>query len=388
MTSLIIERIELRLVSLSLKHPFQTSFGTEQHRQCIIVSVHSAGLTGWGECVASQFGNPANSESWAFYSYETSGTAWHILKDFLAPALIGKEVDSPVIVDHLHRRMRGHPMACAGMEAAVWDLLAKAEGIPLADALYVDQAYATARPDRVHSGVSIGIQSSIKDTIQRIAAFIDEGYARVKLKIKPGWDVDLAASVRAEFPEISLMLDANSAYSLSDSDLLKRLDAFNLLMIEQPLAHDDIYMHSKLQSQLETPICLDESIHSLDQARWAFDIDAARIINIKPGRVGGLWKARQIHDLSQEKDKPIWCGGMLETGIGRAANVALATLPGFTLPGDLSASDRYYEEDIVDPPFSLNADSTVSVPKGPGLGVRVRLKRLNEITLDQVVVRV
>jgi O-succinylbenzoate synthase len=386
MASIKIENIQLRLIKMPLRHPFQTSFGIEKDRQCIIVSVQAKGLTGWGECVASQFGAGEGPEHWAFYSYETTGTAWHILKDFLAPALIGKEITSPSVVADLHARLRGHPMACAGIEAAIWDLLAQAEGIPLADLLYAGQGYTSPRPERVQTGVSIGIQPSIEATLQRIAAFVAEGYGRVKLKIKPGWDIDLVSAVRADFPDLPLMLDANSAYTLADAEHLKKLDAFNLTMIEQPLAYDDIFQHAKLQAQLETPICLDESIHSLDQAAWAYEIDAARIINIKPGRVGGLWNSRRMHDLSLKMGKPVWCGGMLETGIGRAANLAVSSLPGYTLPGDISASERYYEEDIIDPPFILNADSTISVPTGPGLGVSVREGLLEELTLEKTTI--
>jgi O-succinylbenzoate synthase len=386
MTKIKIDNIQLRLINMPLKHPFQTSFGVEKDRRCIIVSVQAEGLTGWGECVASQFGADAGPDQWAFYSYETTGTAWHILKDFLAPALVGKEIESASVVVDLHKRLRGHPMACAGIEVALWDLLAQADGIPLADALYSDQGYSVARPDRIQTGVSIGIQPSIEATLERIASFTEEGYGRIKLKIKPGWDIELVSAVRADFPHLPLMLDANSAYTLDEAEHLKQLDAFNLMMIEQPLAYDDIYQHAKLQAQLKTPICLDESIHTLAQAQWAYEIDAARIINIKPGRVGGLWNSRLIHNISLKNKKPVWCGGMLETGIGRAANVATATLPGYTLPGDVSASERYYEEDIIDPSFTLNPDSTISVPTAPGLGVNVREELLEKIMLEKTVV--
>lgn len=386
MTSIKIDRIELRLIRMQLIAPFRTSFGLAHDRDCIIVSAHGGGLTGWGECVASQGVPTGDVADWAFYSYETVETAWHILKDFLAPALAGRSVESPLDVAALGERLRGHPLARAGLEAAVWDLLAQARGLPLADLLTENGRYPEPRRDRVSVGVSIGIMPSIEATLRTVADFIDQGYRRIKLKIEPGWDVEMARAVRREFPEIPLMLDANSAYSLADTHHLRQLDQFNLLMIEQPLAYDDIYEHSRLQAQLATSICLDESIHSPRQAEWAYEIDACRIINIKPGRVGGLWAGREIHDLSLARSKPVWCGGMLETGIGRAANIALASLPGFTLPGDISASDRYYQQDIADPPFVLNPDSTLSVPTAPGLGVTVNLKHLEAVTQRRAII--
>ncbi|MCZ7571134.1 MAG: o-succinylbenzoate synthase [Ardenticatenaceae bacterium] len=386
MTAIKIDRIELRLICMQLKTPFRTSFGLAHDRYCIIVSAHGEGLTGWGECVASQGMPTGDVADWAFYSYETVETAWHILKDFLAPALAGRSVASAGEVATLGERLRGHPLARAGLEGAVWDLLAQARGLSLADLLADDRGYAQPRRDRVSVGVSIGIMPSVEATVQTVAEYVDQGYRRIKLKIEPGWDVEVARAVRREFPAIPLMLDANSAYTLADADDLRQLDEFNLLMIEQPLAYDDIYEHSRLQAQLTTPICLDESIHSPRQAEWAYEIDACRIINIKPGRVGGLWAGRAIHDLSLVREKPVWCGGMLETGIGRAANIAIASLPGFTLPGDISASDRYYRQDIASPPFVLNPDSTLSVPTGPGLGVTVDLEYLEVVTQRHAVV--
>lgn len=382
MSDILIERIELRVIEIELISPFRTSMGLELTHPCIIVSVHGGGLTGWGECVASQ----AVTAEWAFYSYETVETAWHILKDFLAPALVGKKFNSVEPLVQIGERLRGHPMARAGLEAAVWDFLAKAEGLPLADYLTKGQNYSQPRRDRVIVGVSIGIQSSIDDTVKNVADYIQQGYQRIKLKIEPGWDVEVARAIRREFPDIPLMLDANSAYTLKDADHLKQLDEFNLLMIEQPLAYDDIYEHARLQSQLATPICLDESIHTLKHAEWAYELDACRIINIKPGRVGGLYHGRAIHDLSLSRGKPVWIGGMMETGIGRAANVALASLPGVTLPSDISASNRYYRKDITEPPFVLNEDSTVSVPSAPGIGVTVDHSQLEVYTQRKVVI--
>jgi O-succinylbenzoate synthase len=382
MNEIKIEQIELRLIEMELTAPFRTSFGVELTRPCIIVTSHGGGLTGWGECVASQ----AVTAEWAFYSYETVETAWHILKDFLAPALVGKSLSSVEPVVKIGERLRGHPLARAGLEGAIWDLLAKAEGLPLADYLAKGQNYSQPRRDRVNVGVSIGIQSSIEETLKNITDYVKQGYRRIKLKIEPGWDVELARAVRREFPDILLMLDANSAYTLKDADHLKQLDEFNLLMIEQPLAYDDIYEHSRLQAQLSTPICLDESIHTPKHAEWAYELNACRIINIKPGRVGGLHDGRVIHDLSLERDKPVWIGGMLETGIGRAANIAIASLPGVTLPCDISASNRYYRQDIAEPAFVLNPDSTINVPTAPGIGVTIDQNQLEAYTQRKTVV--
>jgi O-succinylbenzoate synthase len=361
-----IERIELYHISMPLVHPFETSLGLETHRECILVAARADGLTGWGECVASI--EPG-------YSYETIGTGWHILSDFLIPAVLGQDWEEVDEFIALTAWVRGHQMAKAALEAAAWDLLAQRDGVSLAAKL---AEFSPEGPrDRVSVGVSIGIQPTIEGTLARIEDFLAQGYGRIKLKIKPGRDLDLAQTARAAFPAAALMLDANSAYTLDDIPIFRPMDELNLLMIEQPLAHDDIFQHSKLQAQLQTPICLDESIHTPAQAEWALEIDAGRIINIKPGRVGGLWSARQIHDLCQARGVPVWCGGMLETGVGRAANLALAALPNFVLPGDISATERYWEEDIVDETFTLNVmDSTITVPDRPGLGVTVNMSRI------------
>jgi O-succinylbenzoate synthase len=365
-----LERIELRLIRMSLVHPFETSFGRETERECIIVAVHGQGLVGWGECVAMV--GP-------WYSYETTTTAWHVLRDFLIPSVLGQEIGEATEIVERFAPVRGHNMAKAGLEVAVWDLLAKEQGVSLAHLLGGPQ-------DRIEVGVSIGIQDSLPALIERIAAFWEEGYRRVKIKIKPGWDRDVVAEVRRAFPDIPLMVDANSAYTLADVDLFKALDEYDLMMIEQPLGYDDIFDHARLQQQIETPICLDESIHSPEHARWALELGSCRVINIKAGRVGGLTQARRIHDLCQEWGVPVWCGGMLETGIGRAANVALASLPNFRLPGDLSASARYYAQDLIEPPFVLNSDGTMTVPQGPGIGVTVDGERLEEVTIRREVV--
>lgn len=355
-----IERVELHHVELPLVHPFETSFGREDTRPCILVTVHADGLVGWGECGA--LAGP-------WYSSETIETAWHVLRDFLIPVVLDQEVAEPADVVARYQRVRGHPMARAGLESAVWDLLARDWGISLADML-------GGQRDRVPVGVSLGIEPTLDALLDRVTQYIGEGYSRVKLKIKPGWDVEVVRAVREHWPDLRFQVDANSAYTLADAPVFQELDQFDLLLIEQPLHHDDIVDHARLQAQIRTPLCLDESIHSPEHARWALDIRACRVINIKVGRVGGLMAARQIHDLCAEQGVPVWCGGMLETNVGRAANVALATLPNFTLPGDISASARYFHQDIAEPNFVLNEDSTLSVPSGPGLGVCVIPERL------------
>jgi O-succinylbenzoate synthase len=364
-----IERVELHHVDMPLAHPFETSFGREVTRPCILVGVYAEGLTGWGECTA-------HSGPW--YSSETIETAWHVLRDFLIPEVLGQNVDSPADMVARFKRVRGHPMARAALENAVWDALAQAQSASLA-------AMLGGGRGRVPVGVSVGIEPSLDELLDRVAGHVAEGYRRIKLKIKPGWDVEAVRAIRERWPDLQLQVDANSAYTLDDARLLRELDQFDLLLIEQPLNHDDIVDHAQLQKQLRTPVCLDESIHSPEHARWALDIGACRIINIKVGRVGGLTAAKQIHDLCRERDVPVWCGGMLETNVGRAANVALATLPNFSLPGDISASARYYRQDIAEPNFTLNDDSTLSVPSRPGLGVDVILERVAAVRLRHLV---
>ncbi len=360
-----IERIELRHVRLPLVHPFETSFGREVEQQVVVVRVDADGCTGYGE-------SAAGIGPW--YSYETVETCWHVQSEYLVRLLLGQEIAAPTDLPGLFAPVRGHNMAKTGLEEAVWDAFARAADRPLARVL-------GGSSDRIASGVSIGIQETIDGLLDRIGGFVDEGYRRVKIKIKPGWDVRVVEAVRERFPELPLMADANSAYSLDDAELLQRLDAFDLMMVEQPLGHDDLLDHAKLQAQIETPICLDESIVTPDHAAAAIELGSCRIINIKAGRVGGLGAAIAIHDLCQEHGLPVWCGGLLETGIGRAHNVALASLPNFRLPGDISASARYYERDLVDPPFELNPDGTMTVPGGPGIGVTVDEDRLAELTI-------
>jgi len=331
--------------------------------------MRAGGFTGYGECVAAV--EPG-------YSYETAMTAWHILSDFLVPAVLGQGLaDIPSFIAH-YARVRGNPLAKAGLEMAAWDVLGQAQDRSLA------QMLGGVR-DRVEVGVSVGIQPTTAALVERVGRYIGEGYARIKIKIKPGRDLTDARAVRAAYPSIRLQVDANSAYQLADAPLFQQMDDLNLLLIEQPLGEDDIYDHSRLQPQLRTPICLDESILSADHARAAIELGACRIINIKAARVSGLFEGKKVHDLCQERGVPVWCGGMLETNIGRASNLALASLPGFTLPGDVSATSRYYAQDIADPPFVLNPDSTLSVPTGPGLGVQVNQQNLERFTVKRQV---
>lgn len=352
---MIIERVHLYHLRMPLVAPFETSFGRITDRECILIQIWSEGLTGWGECVADR--DPG-------YTYETVGTAWHILTEFLVPAILGRDVADAAEFQARVARVRGHPMAKAGVELALWDLLGKRTGRSLRDLL-------GGTRDRVEVGVSVGLQDSPQALVETVARYLDQGYRRIKIKIKPGRDVADTAAVRRAFPKIRLQVDANSAYTLETAAFLRPLDGLDLLLIEQPLAEDDMWDHSKLQAQFRTPLCLDESILSARHARQALEMQACRVINIKAGRVGGLSHAVAIHDLCRAAGAPMWCGGMLETGVGRAGNLALASLPGFTLPGDISATDRYYRRDVVQERFTLNPDSTINVPSGPGLGVTV-----------------
>lgn len=350
---------------MELVSPFTTSMGTEYDEEHIIVRVDAEGVTGWGECVAE--GTP-------FYSYETVTTAWHILQDFLIPAILGKNISGVDEAIKSYEKVRGHRMAKAGLEAALWDVFAKSKNISLSKMM-------GGTRDKIDVGVSVGIQSSEEELIKKIEGYLAEGYKRIKIKIAPGNDIQFVKAVRKEFPEILFQVDANSAYELKHIDLFKQMDEYNLLLIEQPLGYDDIYQHSKLQKQLNTPICLDESIHSLDDTQAAIELDSCRVINIKPGRVGGFTESKLIHDYCETKNIPVWCGGMLESGIGRAGNVALASLSNFKLPGDISASKRYYKQDIVEPEFVVNPDGTMDVPNKPGIGVEVNMKMLEKITV-------
>jgi len=355
-----LERLSLYLVELPLVHPFATSFGEERVRRALLLSLEGDGIRGWGECVAG---------SGPWYSPETVETARHVIRDFALSFLSGARLSHPRELSQLLSPIRGHPMAKAALEAALWDLYARAEGIPLWRAL-------GGVREEVPAGVSIGIQKDIPSLLDRVAGFVEQGYRRVKLKVKLGWDLEVLQAVRERFPEVPLSVDANAAYTLDDADRLRAFDRFGLMMVEQPLHHEDLLGHARLGETLSTPICLDESIHSPQRAWEALELGSCRIINVKQGRVGGISAALEIHGLARARGVPLWCGGMLETGVGRALNVALATLPGFTLPNDISATDRYYREDIAEPAFRLTPRGTIPVPEGPGLGVEVVPERL------------
>jgi O-succinylbenzoate synthase len=360
-----IERIEIYHMRMRLNSPFRTSVGVEHDRDCLILCLHSEGLKGWGECVAGQFPG---------YSYETVGTAWHVLTEFLVPILLKNDTwDVPAFVQST-REIRGHPLARAGLEMALWDLSAKRKGVSLSK-------FLGGIKSKVPVGVSIGIQPDIATLLEVVNGYVDLGYMRVKLKIEPGNDLESVSAVRLEHPDLPLQVDANTAYRIDDAATLKAMDEFDLAMIEQPFAEDDLLDHSKLQARIRTPICLDESILGLRHIRQAIELDACRVLNVKQARVGGIQEALAIHEFCAGNEIPLWCGGMLETGIGRAANLALASLPGFTLPGDISATDRYYIEDIAEPRFELNPDSTIDVPCEEGLGVTIDKQALARFTL-------
>ena len=363
-----IESITLHHISMPLVAPFETSFGRETDRQCVLITLQSEGLAGYGECVATR--DPG-------YSYETAGTAWHILKDFIAPLILGKEIEDAADFQRRVDGIRGHHLAKAGVEMALWDLLGKRDGRSL------KEMFGGTR-DRVDVGVSIGIQESASALLRTVESYLAQNYRRIKIKIKPGREIEETSAVRRAYPDLRLQVDANSAYTLETADALRPLDELNLLLIEQPLYEDDIWDHRKLQAEFKTPICLDESILSPRHARYALEMEACKVINIKPARVAGLSQGVMIHDYCRERNVPVWCGGMLETGVGRASNLAIASLPGFVLPGDISASDRYYQRDITNERFVLNGDSTIDVPNGPGLGITLDRDALRQFTLSEM----
>lgn len=361
-----IERVNLYHLSMPLRSAFETSFGRIRERECILLEVFCQGVVGYGECAADK--NPG-------YSYETTSTAWHVLRDCLLPSLMGIELDLPADMQKPVGWVRGHRMAKAGLEMALWDVLGKQRNQPLSELL-------GGVRQKVAVGVSVGIQESPAVLLKVVEEYLQRGYGRIKVKIKPGRDVDDVNLLRQAFPDIKLQVDANSAYTLDTASALLPLDELNLLLIEQPLAEDDLWDHSKLQPLLKTPICLDESILEVRHARQALEMGAGRIINIKTGRVGGLSEAKAIHDLCLAAGIPVWCGGMLETGVGRAANLAMAALPGFVLPGDISATDRYYSQDITHERFELNSDSTINVPVAAGLGVTLDHQALARFAIN------
>ncbi|HET7578504.1 MAG TPA: o-succinylbenzoate synthase [Bacillales bacterium] len=361
-----ISRIVLRKLCMRLKSPFVTSFGFTLDKEFFLVeAVDEEGRNGWGELVAM-------TEPW--YNEETVKTSEHVMKDFLIPILMEQPITHPDEVSERFASIRRNNMAKAALEGAVWDLYAKRNNMTLAKALGGEKK-------EIDVGISIGIQPSTDDLLELIEGYLDEGYKRVKLKIKPGKDIDVLQEVRRHFPDTPLMADANCAYTLKDANHLKQLDQFGLTMIEQPLAHDDIVDHAQLQKHLETPICLDESIHSAEDARKAIELGSCGVINIKIGRVGGLTESKKIHDLCAEHGIPVWCGGMLEAGIGRAHNIAITTLPQFALPGDTAGSSRYWEEDIIEPEVVVH-DGVIEVPEKPGIGFEVNRGVVDRFTIE------
>jgi len=351
-----IEEIVLREIRMRLRAPFETSFGVTQDRRILLLEVVVDGVSGWGEVTTIE--SPS-------YNSETTDTAWHVISDFIVPRLIGKNLTRAAEAAPLLAAIRGHQMAKAGVENALWDAEAQLKGVSLATLL-------GGTLQEIACGVSLGIRETPEALVRKVAEELCCGYQRIKLKIKPGKDVTFVAAVRKEFPHIRLSVDANSAYELKDAEHLKKLDAFGLLMIEQPLQWDDIHSHAKLQAQMQTAICLDECINNAAHAVAAIESGACRIINIKLGRVGGHSSAREVHDVCQERSLPVWCGGMLESGVGRAHNIAMSTLPNFTLPGDVSASRRYWNEDIIEPEVEVSSAGTIKAPAGPGLGYAIK----------------
>lgn len=366
-----IQQLTIREMRLDLRRPFETSFARVTDQRFLLLEARVDGVTGWSECVAD----------WApGYSPETVRTAGHVIRDFLWPLAAAATYAHPDEVLPSFARVRGHNMAKAAIEMACWDAWARIEEAPLSAVL------GGAR-DRIHSGVSIGIQDTVEELLETIGMELDRGYRRIKIKIKPGWDLDVVRRVRERFPDAPLMVDANSAYSLDDIPLFQALDPFGLTMIEQPLAHDDMWDHRALQRRIRTPICLDESVHSTDDARRAIAMGACRIINIKAGRVGGLSSARDISRLAEDAGVPVWCGGMLESGVGRAHNIHLSTLSGFTMPGDVSASERYFVEEIIEPPVIVDGDGGIAPPTGPGFGFALRHDVIRRHTLDSLTLK-
>jgi O-succinylbenzoate synthase len=362
-----IERITLRHVRMPLVHFFETSFGRTYERHMILVEVESEGASGWGEVTCGE--NP-------FYNEEWTAAAWMIVRDYAAPRILGKDLTAAEVAP-LTAHIRGHNMARGGLEAAVWDLEARREGVPLWKKIGGGARRA------IPCGVSIGIQNSVEQLFEKIETELAAGYQRIKMKIKPGWDVDVVRRVRERWPDIKLMADANSAYTLADAGRLQQLDDFYLMMIEQPLSHDDIIDHAELQRKLKTPICLDECIRDAHHAEQAIKLGACGVINIKLGRVAGFAEAIRLHDVAQAAGIPVWCGGMLEAGVGRAHNVALATLPNFVLPGDVSASKRYWKRDIIQPAVETTPQGTIEIRDQPGFGYELDLDFIREITVRE-----
>lgn len=360
-----IEKLTLRELGMRLKAPFETSFGVTQQRRVLLAEVISEGVSGWGEVTALE--SPS-------YNSETTDTAWHIISDFIAPFIVGRDLSRAAELGCLLAGIRGHNMAKSGVESALWDAEARLHEIPLWKLL-------GGTRQEIACGVSLGIREDPGSLVDRVRTEIASGYQRIKLKIKPGKDVEFVAAVRKHFPDIRLSVDANSAYTLKDVAHLQELDSFELVMIEQPLAWDDIFSHARLQCQIRTALCLDECIHHCRDAKAAIELRACRIINVKLGRVGGHSGARKVHDVCAKNGLPVWCGGMLESGVGRAHNIALSTLPGFTLPGDVSASSRYWDEDIIEPEVEVSSRGTISAPLEPGIGYAVKRDLIDRLTV-------
>jgi O-succinylbenzoate synthase len=366
-----IDGIILRELRLPLVRPFETSFGVTSERRILLAEVRSEGLTGWGECTAGE--RP-------FFSGESTDTAWQVLVNELGPMLATETPEHGGSCPQIFKRVRGNPMAKAALENAIWDLEAQREGLPLAQLL-------GGVHEVIPCGVSLGIQSSTAELMAIIERELAAGYQRIKLKCKPGWDVEVFEKVRTRWPGITLSCDANSAYRLKDADHLVTFDEFDLLMVEQPLWHDDFYYHSMLQKRLNTPICLDESIRNRRDALAAIEMESCKIINIKLGRVGGFSEAIAVHNAAQERGIPVWCGGMLESGIGRSHNIALSSLENFTLPGDVSASSRYWKEDIIEPEVTVSSKGEIEIPDSPGRGYEVRYDLIERLTVRKEAVR-
>jgi len=370
-TRLKVEAITLREIRMPLVHFFETSFGRTYSRRILLLTVHCDGVDGWAESVAGE--DP-------YYSSEWTESAWPTIKQYLAPAVLGRTLTSACESASLMARVRGHRMAKTAVENALWDAEARQKKQPLWKLLG-----GTKR--EIQCGVSIGIQDSVEQLLDKIELELAAGYRRIKLKVKPGWDLKILERVRSRWPDILLSCDANSAYTLDDLDHLREFDQFNLLMIEQPLWNDDIYYHARLQRELRTAICLDESIRHARDCAAAIETGACRIVNIKVGRVGGFTEAKKVHDVCQRNDVPVWCGGMLESGIGRAHNIALSTLQNFKLPGDVSASKRYWKEDVIEPEVEVTAQGSIAVSDEPGTGYRIREDLVEELTVRKETLR-
>jgi O-succinylbenzoate synthase len=366
-----IDSIVLREIRMPLVEPFVTSFGETRDRRVLLAEIHAEGLVGWGECVAGEH---------PYFSSESIDTAWVVLLQELGPMLAASTVEHGGDCPKIFKKVRGNPMAKAALENAIWDLEAQIENAPLYELL-------GGTKKRIACGVSIGMQPTMEQQLRKVEREVDAGYQRIKLKCQPGWDVEMLEAVRKRWPKIMLSVDANSAYRMRDFDHLVDFDRFDLLMIEQPLWADDFYYHSMLQKRLETAICLDESIRNRRDALAAIDMESCRIINIKNGRVGGFSEAIAVHNAAMERGIPVWCGGMLETGIGRAHNIALSTLPGFTLPGDVSASKRYWEEDIIEPEVEVSSKGEITVPTTAGRGFEVKAELVEKLTVRREEIR-